>query len=252
MENIIVQKFGGSSVENTEKLKTVSKHIIKEHLKGNKVVVVVSAQGKTTDSLIKDELEITNNPNKREHDVLVSVGEQITISKLAIMLTDMGYKAISYTGWQLPIITDSNHTNAKIQSINTEKIISSLNEGYIVIVAGFQGIDKNYNITTLGRGGSDTTAVALSATLKAVKCDIFTDVEGVYENDPKKEPLSKMYKTISYDTMLKKAESGAKVLHDRCVEIGKNFNVPIFVKSTFIENPIGTLVSNTCDIFYET
>ena len=177
-KDIIVQKFGGSSVENTEKLKLVSEHIIKEYKEGNKVTVIVSAQGKTTDRLIQEEQEITNNPIAREHDVLVSTGEQITIAKLAIMLNSMEYKAISFTGWQIPIVTDGNFKDAKIKYINSDKIKRYLNDGYIVIIAGFQGIDEENNITTLGRGGSDTTAVAVAAALNAAKCEIYTDVDG--------------------------------------------------------------------------
>lgn len=249
-ENIIVQKFGGSSVENTEKLKLVSEHIIKEYLEGKKVTVVVSAQGKTTDRLIKEEHEITDNPVLREHDVLVSTGEQITIAKLAIMLNSMGYKAISFTGWQLPIITDGNFTDAKIKYINSDKIKKYLNDDYIVIIAGFQGIDDNNNITTLGRGGSDTTAVAVAAALNADKCDIYTDVDGVFELDPRINPDVKKYRTISYNTMIEMAESGAKVLHDRCVKIGQQFKVPMYVKSTFEKLSKGTLVTDKEDCFY--
>lgn len=249
-KDIIVQKFGGSSVENTEKLKLVSEHIIKEYREGNKVIVVVSAQGKTTDKLIQEEQEITNNPIAREHDVLVSTGEQITIAKLAIMLNSMGYKAISFTGWQIPIVTDGNFKDAKIKYINSDKIKKYLNDGYIVIIAGFQGIDEENNITTLGRGGSDTTAVALAAALSAARCDIYTDVDGVFELDPRKNPNVKKYKTISYSTMIEMAQNGAKVLHDRCVKIGEQFKVPVYVKSTFEKLSKGTLVSDKEDCFY--
>ena len=260
-ENIIVQKFGGSSVENTDKLKLVSEHIIKEYLEGKKVTVVVSAQGNTTDRLIKEEHEITDNPVLREHDVLVSTGEQIT-------------------GWQLPIITDGNFTEAKIKYINSDKIKKYLNDDYIVIIAGFQGIDDNNNITTLGRGGSDTTAVAVAAALNADKCDIYTDVDGIYSSDPRiinnvkkietisydemlelasmgakvlhnrSNPDVKKYRTISYNTMIEMAESGAKVLHDRCVKIGQQFKVPMYVKSTFEKLSKGTLVTDKEDCFY--
>ena len=176
---LIVQKFGGSSVANTEKLKMVANHIMNEVGKDNQVVVVVSAQGKTTDRLIAEESEITKNPIKREHDVLVSTGEQITISKLAILLNKLGQKAVSLTGWQVPIVTNSEHTNSRIRYIDNEKIQEYLKTGNVVIVAGFQGIDENGDITTLGRGGSDTTAVALAANLAAERCDIFTDVDGI-------------------------------------------------------------------------
>lgn len=241
---IIVQKFGGSSVANVEKLGYVAEHIINEKKKGNKVVVVVSAQGKTTDKLISEEAEITDNPKGREHDVLVSTGEQITIAKLAMLLNEKKHKAVSLAGWQIPIITNSEFTNSRIRYIHNETIEEYLNSGNIVIVAGFQGVDESGNITTLGRGGSDTTAVAIAASLKAERCDIFTDVDGVYTSDPRIVNTVKKLKTISYDEMLEMSSMGAKVLHNRCVEIGKKYNVPIYVKSTFEKNSIGTLVTN--------
>ena len=194
---IIVQKFGGSSVANIERLNQVAGHIIEETEKGNKVVVVVSAQGKTTDKLILEEAEITKNPDKREHDVLVSTGEQVTIAKLAMLLIDKKYKAVSLTGWQIPIITNSEFANARIRYIHTDTIEEYLNSGNIVIVAGFQGVDESGNITTFGRGGSDTTAVALAASLKAERCDIFTDVDGVYSTDPRIVSDVRKLKTIS-------------------------------------------------------
>lgn len=240
---IIVQKFGGSSVANTDKLFNVCKHIIEEYEKGNYVVVVVSAQGKTTDELIKEEKEITNMPNKREHDVLVSVGEQITISKLAMCLEKLGYKAISYTGWQVPILTTSVFGNARIKTVDCQRVKNSLKDGYIVIIAGFQGVDKEENITTLGRGGSDTTAVAVAASLEAERCDIYTDVDGVYSADPRIIRDVKKIDKISYDEMLELSSLGAKVLHNRCVEIGKKYDMPICVKSTFEKNSEGTIVT---------
>lgn len=240
--DIVVQKFGGSSVADTEKLYNICKHIIREYNNKKSVVVVVSAQGKTTDRLISEEKEITENPIPREHDVLVSVGEQITISKLAMCLKEKGYNAISYTGWQLPIITDSVYGGARIKYIETEKIKKQLEAGNIVIIAGFQGINENGDITTLGRGGSDTTAVALAASLKAERCDIYTDVDGVYSSDPRLIENVKKLDEITYDEMLELASLGAKVLHNRCVEIGKNYKVPINVKSTFENEPIGTRV----------
>ena len=177
--------------------------------------------GKTTDRLIAEEKELTENANPREHDVLVSTGEQITISKLAILLQEKGYKAISQTGWQIPIITNSDFGNSRIRYINNDAIRDLLQSGNIVIVAGFQGVDENLNITTLGRGGSDTTAVALAASLKAERCDIFTDVDGVYVADPRVIDNPKKIDNISYDEMLEMASLGAKVLHNRCVEIGQ-------------------------------
>ncbi len=242
--SIIVQKFGGSSVANKERLEKVTEQIIKEVDKGNKVVVVVSAQGKTTDKLISEEAELSQNPDKREHDVLVSTGEQITISKLALLLIEKKYKAVSLTGWQVPIITNSDFTNSRIRYIHNKTIEEYLAAGNIVIVAGFQGIDENGNITTFGRGGSDTTAVALAASLEAERCDIFTDVDGVYTTDPRIVENVKRIDSISYDEMLEMASMGAKVLHNRCVEIGKKYNVPIYVKSTFEKSNLGTLVNN--------
>lgn len=238
---IVVLKFGGSSVADKDKLLNVCKHVIKEYEASNKVVVVVSAQGKTTDKLVLEEREISNTPDKREHDVLLSTGEQITISKLAIYLKELGYNAISFTGWQVPIITDDNYGNANIVNINTEKILSQLENNRIVIVAGFQGITKSGDITTLGRGGSDTTAVALASYLKAEKLYIYTDVDGVYSEDPNINKNAVKYDSISYDKMIEMAKNGAKVLHTKCVEMAKENNVPIIVKSTFVEGK-GTLV----------
>lgn len=239
---IIVQKFGGSSVANTDKLFNVCKHITKEKNKGNAVVVVISAQGKTTDELISQEKEITSNPNKREHDMLVSVGEQISVAKLAMCLEELGYEAKPYLGWQVPIITDSKFGDANIIQIKTNKIIQDLQQGKIVIIAGFQGIDKNQDITTLGRGGSDTTAIALAVDLNAQKCEIFTDVDGVYSEDPNKNKNAVRYDKISYDKMLEMANNGAKVLHNKCVKMAKEKNVKIIVKSTFKEESQGTIV----------
>lgn len=245
---IVVQKFGGSSVADTEKLYNICNHIIREYNKKQSIVVVVSAQGKTTDRLITEEKEITENPNPREHDVLVSVGEQITISKLAMCLKEKGYNAVSYTGWQLPIITNSVHGEARIKYIETSKIKKQLEAGNIVIVAGFQGINEIGDITTLGRGGSDTTAVALAASLNADRCDIYTDVDGVYSSDPKIIENVKKLDSVTYDEMLELASLGAKVLHNRCVEIGKNYEVPINVKSTFENNSRGTKVVEHKDL----
>lgn len=238
---IVVLKFGGTSVADKDKLLNVCKHIIKEYEANNKVVVVVSAQGKTTDMLVLEEKEISNAPDKREHDVLLSTGEQITISKLAIYLKELGYDAISYTGWQVPIITDNNYGNANIIDINTNKILNQLENNRIVIVAGFQGVTKSGDITTLGRGGSDTTAVALASYLKAEKLYIYTDVDGVYSEDPNINKNAVKYDSISYDKMIEMAKNGAKVLHTKCVEMAKENKVPIIVKSTFVEND-GTIV----------
>ena len=244
-DNILVQKYGGTSVANKEKLMDVSQNVIKEIKKGRKLVVVVSAQGKTTNKLIEEEKEITENPNSREHDVLVSVGEQITISKLAMMLNDLGYKAKSYTGWQIPIVTTSENKSARIKWINSEKLRKDLEDGYTIIVAGFQGVDENNNITTLGRGGSDTTAVAIAASLNT-RCDIYTDVDGVLTADPRSIENAKKINNISYDEMLEFASMGAKVLHNRCVEIAKNYDIDLRVRTVKDGNPTkGTRVSDT-------
>lgn len=240
---LIVQKFGGSSVATTEKLQLVGEHIKKELELNNQVVVVVSAQGKTTDKLISEEKEITKNASPREHDVLVSTGEQITIAKLAMILHEKNIKAVSLAGWQIPIITNSNYSEARIRYIRNETINEYLRAGNVVIVAGFQGVDELGNITTFGRGGSDTTAVAIAASLKADRCDIFTDVDGVYSADPRIVPDVKKMEIVSYDEMLELSSMGAKVLHNRCVEIGKKYNVPIYVKSTFEKNSIGTKIT---------
>lgn len=198
--------------------------------------------GKTTDKLLKEALEITDKPNLREQDMLLATGEQVTISKLAICLNKLGYDSISLTGWQVPIRTNDISKNADITNINVNRILKELENEKIVIVAGFQGINSKNDITTLGRGGSDTTAVALAAALQALRCDIYTDVDGVYDKDPNTNKNAKKIEFITYDEMLKLANSGAKVLHSKCIEIGKKFNVPIYVKSSFKENDLGTFV----------
>lgn len=242
MDTIVI-KFGGSSVADNEKLKIVADKIIKLYEKDNNIVVVVSAQGKTTDKLIKEAEELSRKPHKRELDTLLSVGEQITAAKLAILLNELGYCSVAFTGWQAGMHTDENYQNAKIEYIDTSKIEEQLEMNKIVIVTGFQGIDKNNNITTLGRGGSDTTAVALAAALDAEKCYIYSDVDGIYTADPNKVHNTKKIKEISYEEMQALSSEGAKVLHDRCVEIGAKYNVPIITESTFNDNP-GTLITN--------
>ena len=201
--------------------------------------------GKTTDELFKEALEIDENPNPRELDMLLSSGEQITISKLAMCLNKLGYNAVSLTGWQVPIKTNNIANNADILNININRILEELMQNKIAIVAGFQGINSNNDITTLGRGGSDTTAVALAAALGAERCDIYTDVDGIYNKDPIINKDAQKFDTICYQDMLKLANSGAKVLHNKCIEIGAKFNVPIYVKSSFEKKPIGTFVGNT-------
>jgi len=242
--SIIIQKFGGSSVADTEKLFNVCNHIKRERELGNQVVVVVSAQGKTTDKLLSEAKEICESPSQRELDALASVGEQITIAKLTMCLHKLGIRAVSLTGWQIPIVTTSAYGDADIQRIESSRILKELDSGNVVVVAGFQGIDENNNITTLGRGGSDTTAVALAARLNAEVCNIFTDVDGIFTADPNVVHDAEKLETISYDKMLGLSNLGAKVLHNKCVEIGKKYNVKIVVKSSFIENSQGTLVTD--------
>ena len=241
METIVL-KFGGSSLADNIKLNIVANKIIDFVSKKNKVIVVVSAQGKTTDGLIKEAKELSYTPDKREMDVLLSTGEQISISKLAILLKRLGYKAISLTGWQAGIYTSNTNEEAKIEYINTERIKKELDNDNIVIVAGFQGINDNKDITTLGRGGSDTTAVAIAAAIKAEHCYIFSDVDGVYSTDPNKITDAKKIEELSYKEMLDLSNEGAKVLHNRCVEIAQKYNVLIETGSTF-NNNVGTIIN---------
>lgn len=243
MDTIMVLKFGGSSVADNEKLQLVAKRITKIYDKGDKVVVVLSAQGKTTDKLLKEANELSNNIPNRELDALLSCGEQMSTAKLSILLNYMGYPAVSLTGWQAGIFTNNNNQNANIIRIDTSRILKELNEGKIVIVTGFQGIDENLDITTLGRGGSDTTAVALAAALHAKNCYIFSDVDGVYTADPNRIENTKKLENLSYEEMMQLSSEGAKVLHNRCVEIGEKFKIPIITKSTFNDKP-GTLISD--------
>lgn len=242
---IIVQKFGGSSVESTEKLFNICKQITKEYDNNNKVIVVVSAQGNTTDNLIKEAKEINENLDKRELDVLLSVGEQITISKLAMCLKKLGYSAVSLIGWQIPIKTDNNYGDANITKVNLDRIYNELSNNKIVVIAGFQGItEKNGDITTLGRGGSDTTAVAIAAAINADRCDIYKDVDGIYNLDPKTNKSAFKFDSISYDEMLSLSNDGAKVLHKKSVELAKKHNVKIHVKALYNENSTGTFIDN--------
>ncbi|MBN2041166.1 MAG: aspartate kinase [Spirochaetes bacterium] len=231
--NIIVQKYGGTSVGSPERIKAVASRIKTNVEKGHSVVVVVSAMGKTTDSLVELVNSITKNPDKREMDMLLSTGEQVSISLLAMALHEIKIDAISYTGSQIKVLTDGNFANAKIVSISTDKIMSSLQQKKVVIVAGFQGIDEEENITTLGRGGSDTSAVALAAVLQSRDCEIYTDVDGVYTADPRIVSEPKKLKEISYDEMLELARLGAKVLHSRSIEFAKKYNVRLHVRSSF-------------------
>lgn len=232
-QKIIVQKYGGTSVKDPERIKAVASRIKTYTEKGYSVVVVVSAMGKTTDVLIDLAKEISDNPSKREMDMLLSTGEQVSIALLAIALQETGIDAISYTGSQIKMMTDGNFSNAKIANISTDKILKSLSEKKVVIVAGFQGIDENENITTLGRGGSDTSAVALAAVLGTRDCEIYTDVDGVYTADPRMISSTKKLKEISYDEMLELARLGAGVLHSRSVEFAKKYNIRLHVRSSF-------------------
>lgn len=243
MEDLIVLKFGGSSVATNEKLQLVAKKITKLYDENKKIIVVLSAQGKTTDKLIEEAKELSSNITDRELDALLSCGEQMSIAKLSILLNYLGYPAVSLTGWQAGILTTNENTHANILKIDTSRILSELNNNKIVIVAGFQGINEYGNITTLGRGGSDTTAVAIAAALKAKKCYIFSDVDGIYTADPKIIKKARKISNISYDEMLQLSSEGAKVLHNRCIEIAEKFNIPITTKSTF-NNENGTIISD--------
>ena len=246
MSKIIVLKFGGSSLENDDKLKLVAKRIAKIDDKNKKVVVVLSAQGKTTDTLLKSATRLSKQISARELSSLLSTGEQVSISKLSILLNYMGYPAISLTGWQAGIHTDSMYENSKIKYINTNRILSELNKNNIVLVAGFQGVNDTNDITTLGRGGSDTTAVAIAAAINSKKCYIFSDVDGIYTADPNKVENAKKLSNISYGEMLELSNEGAKVLHNRCVQIAEKFSIPLIAESTFSDET-GTEISNNIE-----
>ncbi|WP_246940998.1 aspartate kinase [Bacillus pinisoli] len=234
---IIVQKFGGTSVGSVERIQNVANRVIQEVARGNQVVVVVSAMGKTTDELVKLANQLSKNPSKREMDMLLTTGEQISIALLTMALQSSGHDAVSLTGWQAGIKTEAIHGNARIVDIDQEKMLKHLNEGKIVVVAGFQGLAVESEITTLGRGGSDTTAVAIAAALKADKCDIYTDVTGVFTTDPRYVKNARKLQSVSYDEMLELANLGAGVLHPRAVEFAKNFAIPLEVRSSMeIEN----------------
>ena len=239
----IVMKFGGSSVADNDKLKIVANKIIDLYNKGNNIVVILSAQGKTTDKLIQEALELSENTEDREMDMLLSSGEQISIAKLSILLNSMGYKAISLTGWQAGILTNNTNQNAIIQNIDTTRIKKELEDRKIVVIAGFQGFNENLDITTLGRGGSDTSAIAIAAALNAKECYIFSDVDGVYTADPNKVGNAKKLPALSYNEMMEISSEGAKVLHNRCAEIGDKFKIPIITKSTF-NNKAGTIIAD--------
>lgn len=238
---LIVQKFGGTSVGSVERIINVAQRVKAETDQGNQVVVVVSAMGKSTDQLVNLAKEISGQPNKRDMDMLLSTGEQVTIALLSMALNEQSLPAVSFTGWQAGIVTEPVHGNARITTINTEAVKNQLNAGNVVIVAGFQGITENGEITTLGRGGSDTTAVALAAALKADKCDIYTDVTGVFTTDPRYVKSARKLKSVSYDEMLELANLGAGVLHPRAVEFAKNYQVRLEVRSS-LERVEGTVI----------
>ncbi len=238
---LIVQKFGGSSVANVERIQNVAKRVVSYRKKGCDLVVVVSALGDTTDELIELANKINVDPSEREMDMLLSTGEQISVALLAMAVHKLGYEAISFTGAQVGIITDMNYTKARIIKINADKIHQALKDGKIVIVAGFQGVTLSHDITTLGRGGSDLTAVALATELRADECEIYTDVEGIYTTDPRIEPKAKKIDSITFDEMLEMASLGAQVMQPRSIEVAKKFNVPIHVRSSFSTNP-GTMI----------
>lgn len=238
---LIIQKYGGTSVGTIDKIRHVAKRVVETKKAGNDLVVVVSAMAGETDRLIDLAHQIVDTPDEREYDVMVSTGEQVSIALLCMAIHALGHRAISFLGFQIKIITDSEFTKARILNINSGRVTKELKEGGIIVVAGFQGIDEEGNVTTLGRGGSDTTAVAIAAALNADVCEIYTDVEGVYTTDPGICSNARKLDKISYDEMLEMASLGAKVLHTRSVEFAKKYNVPIHVRSTFSNN-LGTLV----------
>jgi aspartate kinase len=238
---IVVQKYGGSSVGDAEKIKNVARRIARAKDKGNEVVAVVSAMGDTTDELVELAYSVTDQPSEREFDVLLSTGEIVSSTLLAMALRAMGYEAISLSGAQAGIRTDAAYSRALIVGVDPERIVKELDKGRIVIVAGFQGVTEEMDTTTLGRGGSDTTAVALAVSLGAEVCQIYTDVEGVYTADPRIVPEAKKLAEIGYEEMLELASYGAKVMHPRAVELGELFNMPIMVASSFTDSP-GTLI----------
>ena len=243
---LVVQKFGGSSLETAEQLRAAARRAVEEAAAGNRVVMVLSARGDATDELIALARELDPRPAARELDMLQAVGEQMSIALMAIAIHSLGQDAISLTGAQAGIRTDCVAAKAKIESIDTSRLHKELAAGRIVIVAGFQGLDKNDNITTLGRGGSDTTAVALAAVLKADRCDIFTDVDGVFTADPRLVPEARKLDVIDYEEVLELASLGARVMHSRAVEIAKRFNVPFRVRPSFNQSE-GTLVTNVTE-----
>jgi len=244
--SLIVQKYGGTSVADIERLRAVAEQIVETSIAGNSVVVVVSAMGDVTDDLQSLAMEVGTDPSGREMDMLLATGEQVTCALLAMTVQSLGHDAISYTGPQIGIVTDSGHTKAKIREVRAQKVMAALDEGKIVIVAGFQGVTSDGEITTLGRGGSDTTAVAVAAGIAADVCEIYTDVEGVYTADPRIVGDARKLDSISYEEMLEMAAAGAKVLQQRSVEFARNHGVVIHVRSSFNRTP-GTVVREVED-----
>ena len=240
---LIVQKYGGTSVGTTDRIKNVARRVAKWQAQGHQVVVVVSAMSGETNRLIAMAREIQANPDPRELDVIASTGEQVTIGLLSMALKDIGVDAVSYTGWQMPMITDSAYTKARIQSIDDKRMRADLDAGRVVVVAGFQGIDESGSLTTLGRGGSDTSAVAIAAALKADECQIYTDVDGVYTTDPRVVPEARKLSTITFEEMLEMASLGSKVLQIRSVEFAGKYKVKLRVLSSFEEEGEGTLIT---------
>lgn len=238
---IIVQKFGGTSVADAPHIHLAARRAVRAKLAGKQVVLVASAMGRTTNQLIDLARRITRRPAKRELDALLSTGEQISIALMAMAIHEAGHEALSLTGAQVGLMTDSRFSSARIRSINAERIRTHLDRNTIVIVAGFQGVDPEFNITTLGRGGSDTTAVALAAALRAETCEIYTDVDGVFTADPRLVPQARRIARLSYDEMLELARLGAGVVHSRAIELGMKHSVPIHVRSSFVDTP-GTLI----------
>lgn len=241
---LIVQKFGGSSVADSVRIAHVAEIIAQAYRQGSGVIAVLSAQGDTTDGLIEKALEINPEPPKRELDALLSVGEQISVSLMAMQLEKMGLPAVSLTGWQLGMFTDSTYGAARINAVDAGRVRRELDEGKIVIAAGFQGVNGTGDITTLGRGGSDTTAVAIAAAMKADRCQIYTDVEGIFTADPRLVPSAQKLESISYDEMLELASLGSQVLHNRSVELAKRHGVELEVLSSYVSSP-GTIVGET-------
>jgi len=240
-KGLVVQKYGGSSVANVERIQRVAKRVAGYRKKGYELVVVVSALGDTTDELVELAAKINSSPSEREMDMLLSTGEQISVALLAMAIHKLGFQAISFTGSQVGIITDTSHTKARIIKINADKIKEELRKGRIVIVAGFQGVTLNQDITTLGRGGSDLTAVALAKELRADSCEIYTDVAGIYTTDPRIEPKARKIDAITYDEMLEMASLGAQVMQPRSIEVAKKFDVPLHVRSSF-NTKSGTMI----------